>query len=326
MTRMDETRFADDSRAVWERLAADVGAVRAQGVRALGADELRVMHDDYRRTASDLAYAQTHYPGSAVTSYLNELVAAAHAELYGSSPRRFKPAIEFLTVGYPRLVRAHARPIMLAAAILLGAVALGYLLAYVDYPLARVFLPAELRDGVADRFESGGASRELASSLAPLMSAGITANNIQVALVAFAGGMTFGVLTAWALFNNGLVVGALAGVFAKASLSLPFWSLIVPHGALEIPAIILAGGAGLVLARALWRPGDVNRLDALRAASGPAIRLVLGTIPLFVVAGLIEGFVTPRAFPPLLKVGFGVLVFVLFVFWLAFAGRETPDA
>lgn len=283
------------------------------------------MHEDYRRAAADLAYAQTHFPASETTTYLNRLVAQAHGELYGAAPRRAAKLWRFWSRDYPRLIRGHSRQMLISAGLILGAVSLGFLLVHVDYPLARLFLPEQLRDGVGDTLERGSTADELSSAIAPLLSAGITINNIQVSLMAFAGGMTAGALTVYALLMNGLLLGALAGVYTKANASLMFWSLIVPHGALELPAIVIAGGAGLMLARALLFPRDLPRGEALRLVSGDAARVVLGTIPLFVVAGLVEGFFTPRGVEPVLKLAVGGLLFVLLVMYLGFAGRGAAE-
>jgi uncharacterized membrane protein SpoIIM required for sporulation len=320
---MDEQAFIDGSAEIWRRLAESVERARAQGVTNLDAASIRRLHEDYRRTAADLAYAQTHYPGSRTFDYLNALVGQAHAELYGSSPRSVGAIWSFLAVGYPRLVRTHWREVALSAVLLFGAVALGFLLAHVNYPLARLFVPEALRDGVGDTLEQGGQVADLAGSFAPVLSAAITANNIQVSLLAFAGGMTFGVLTVYALVQNGLLLGVLAAVFSRAGESLYFWSLIIPHGSLELPAIVLAGASGLVLARALVSPGDLPRMVALRAASPAAVRIVLGAIPLLVIAGLIEGFLTPAPIDPLLKLAFGVLAGLLLVAYILLPGREA---
>ena len=148
-------------------VAPDVGAAgvrrsrraRATASPALGAERLKRMHEDYRQAAADLAYAQTHFPASEAAAYLNRLVGQAHGELYGATPRRLATMWRFLAYGYPRLVRRNARPILLATAVLLGAVALGFLLAHVDYPLARLFLPAAYRDVAGDPIAAGTAGR-----------------------------------------------------------------------------------------------------------------------------------------------------------------------
>jgi uncharacterized membrane protein SpoIIM required for sporulation len=319
---MEEREFVEGSKDGWDRLAAHVEATRGKGVAALDVAALRSMHEEYRRAAADLAYAQTHYPGGRTESYLNRLVAQAHAELYGSSPRRLAQLWRFLSVGYPRLVRESWRPMALSAALFIGMGAIGFLLAYVNYPLARLLIPAAFRDGIGDTFEQGRTPDELIAAIAPLLSAGITVNNIQVALLAMAGGMTFGVLTAYAMVTNGAMLGVLAGVFAKAGHSLEFWSFILPHGSLELPAIVVAGAAGFTIAGGIVTPGDLPRGAALAAAANKAARLVLGCVPLFVVAGLIEGFVTPRDFDPVLKVVFGVAMMALLGAYLLGAGRK----
>lgn len=318
---MDERAFIETSREVWQRLAAAVERARTTGVTRLGAPEVRRLHEDYRRTAADLAYAQTHYPGGRVESYLNDLVGQAHAELYGSAPRSVRGIWEYVARGYPRLVRRYGRQVLLSALLLFGAAALGYLLAFINYPLARIFIPELLRDGVGDAIEQGRELPDIAGALAPVLSAGITANNVQVSLLAFAGGMTFGAVTVYALVQNGLMLGVLAAVFAKAGAAVHFWALIVPHGSLELPAIVLAGASGLVLARALIAPGDLPRGAALRAASTDAVQIVLGAVPLLIIAGVIEGFLTPSGIDPLLKLAFGAVMAALLLAYLLVPGR-----
>lgn len=319
---MDARRFVEDSRQAWERLAAAVLKTSDEGVSRLDAETVRLMHEDYRRAAADLAYAQTHFPGSDTTAYLNRLVGRAHGVLYGSRPGRARTMWRFLLHGYPSLVRKHAAPMLVSAALLVGAAAVGYVLALTDYALARVFLPEIFRDAVSERLSgSGQDSGDIIAALAPLLSAGITVNNVQVALTAFAGGVTFGVYTAYALVRNGLLIGVLAGAYADAGLSVEFWSLIAPHGALELPAIVIAGGSGLVMARALLRPGDETRLAALKSASREAVRIVLGSIPLFIVAGIVEGFFTPLPYDPFAKIAFGTVALVVLGLYVGLGGR-----
>jgi hypothetical protein len=153
---VDERAFVAGSRSTWERLASSVEDARARGVASLGAERLKRMHEDYRQAAADLAYAQTHFPDSQAADYLNRLVGQAHAELYGATPRRGAALWAFLARGYPRLLRRRWRPLALASAILFGSIALGYLLAHVDYPLARLFLPAAYRDIAGDPVNTFG--------------------------------------------------------------------------------------------------------------------------------------------------------------------------
>lgn len=322
---MEERAFINSSRETWDRLAASVERARSHGVTSLAAAHVRELHEDYRRAAADLAYAQTHYANTRVERYLNDLVGQAHAELYGASPRSISGIWDYIARGYPRLVRSHARTVLLAALLLFGAGALGYLLAHINYPLARIFIPEGLREGVGDTIVQGGQVGDIAAAIAPLLTAGITANNIQVSLLAFAGGMTFGTVTTYALVFNGLMLGALAGVFARAGQSFYFWTLIVPHGSLELPAIVLAGASGLILAKALISPGDLPRSAAVRAVSPQAVQIVLGVIPMLVIAGIIEGFFTPSSVDPVLKLVFGAVMTILLLVYLLAAGRERSS-
>lgn len=280
------------------------------------------MHDDYRRAAADLAYAQTHYARSESTGYLNTLVSRAHGELYGSRPSRAKTFRAFVLRGYPMLVRRHWKPMAVSAALLFGPAAIAYLLAFLDYGLASALVPEVFQQALGQAQSGGVPAADITASLAPLMAAFITANNLQVSFSAFAGGMTAGVYTAWALARNGMMLGALAGMFGAADLDLEFWSLIVPHGGLELLAITIAGGSGLLMGSAIVAPGDLPRLEALRRVAPDAARVVLGTVPLFIVAGLIEGFFTPGPFDPYVKIGAGLFVLAVAVLYLVLPGRD----
>lgn len=128
---------------------------------------------------------------------------------------------------------------------------------------------------------------------APVMSAEIMTNNIQVAILAFAGGITLGILTVYVLIYNGILVGALAGLFWNYSNSYSFWAYIVPHGVIELLAIFIAGGAGLLMGYKIFVPGDHSRGYQLKVQTVRSVQLLLGTIPLFIIAGIIEGYITP---------------------------------
>lgn len=121
-------------------------------------------------------------------------------------------------------------------------------------------------------------------------------NNIQVAFLAFAGGITFGILTVYVMVSNGIMVGALAGLFWHYGQSYAFWAYIVPHGVIELTAIFIAGGAGLLMGYKLFVPGPYSRVYQLKRQAKRSVQLLLGTIPLFVIAGVIEGFITPASF------------------------------
>jgi uncharacterized membrane protein SpoIIM required for sporulation len=138
-------------------------------------------------------------------------------------------------------------------------------------------------------------------TIKPLASSAILTNNISVALATFALGITAGIGTVWMMLLNGLMMGVVAVACWREGMSLPLWSFVAAHGVLELPAIFIAGGAGLGLAKGLLFPGSLPRRDSLVRASGRSVRLVLGTIPMLLVAGVVEGFVSPTDLPYQLK-------------------------
>lgn len=150
-------------------------------------------------------------------------------------------------------------------------------------------LPAEISQGV-DPDKLGKGTNALDSSL---MSAEIMTNNIKVAIFAFAGGITFGLVTVYLMVYNGIIIGALAALFWHHGKSYDFWAYIVPHGMIELTAIFIAGGAGLLMGYKLFVPGQYTRGYQLKQHAKRSVQLLLGTIPLFVIAGTIEGFITP---------------------------------
>jgi uncharacterized membrane protein SpoIIM required for sporulation len=140
--------------------------------------------------------------------------------------------------------------------------------------------------------------------------------NILVSINALALGVTAGLGTGYALIRNGLMIGGLSGVASQHDVDLLFWAVILPHGIIELTAICFAGGAGFVLARAIYAPGDLPRRDALQIAGGEAARLMVGVIVMLVIAGLIEGFITPQPIHPMLKISFALLTGVLLLIYL----------
>ena len=322
---MQEREFIASGRGSWERLASSVVTARARGVRRMGATELRAMHDDYRRAAADLAYAQTHFPGSTTQAYLNRLVGRAHGELYGVAPHRLAAAWRFLARDYPRLLRREWKAIAVAGALMFGAAAVGWIVVHTDGTLARLMLPESFRDVSPQGLAENQRQNAQSAGLYPLIGAQIGVNNVQVAIMAFAGGMTFGVLTVYAMLMNGAMIGVLGAMFTQAGAGLPFLALIAPHGALELPAIVIAGGAGLKIGGALLFPGDLPRSAALRAAAPVAARLLLGTVPLFMLAAAIEGFFTPTGVAAWLKVAVGAVMLLLLVAYVLVPGRGDPE-
>ncbi|MGH7546357.1 MAG: stage II sporulation protein M, partial [Gemmatimonadota bacterium] len=155
----------------------------------------------------------------------------------------------------------------------------------------------------------------------PAFAGGIIANNVQVTFLAFALGITAGLGTLVLLLFNGLHIGATLGLFDGRGLGAYLWAFVLPHGIVELTAAAIAGGAGLLLGSALVLPGEQTRREALVERGRVALRLLVGTSALLVLAGLVEGFVSPSSLPPGVKIGFGLTLGVLLYVYLVRAGR-----
>lgn len=163
-------------------------------------------------------------------------------------------------------------------------------------------------------------------SVAPMESSHIMTNNLTVSFVTFAGGMLFGVGTFYLLYVNGMMLGIIGEACRQYGMSVGLWSFVAPHGALELPAILIAGGAGLRLGYAMLFPGALRWKDSVAQGGMEASRLLSGTIPMLVVAGILEGFFSPSHAPVWLKFTVGGLLFALLVAWLSRPVKATPAA
>lgn len=312
-----------ERRPAWQRMEAIVDQLSRRGPRRTPAQDLCELTELYQSVCADLSRLRALNADPAIVSPLNRLVTRAHAQIYRGGPRRSWRLSTFFFTEYPRLFRQTWK--FTAASLLLSVISA--LMAY-----STVQTSPEV---VADIL--GGADQELygPKSVAdirerfghegnPLLSSFVITNNIRVALGAFALGITFAVGTVYLMIVNGAMLGGIAGAFAKSGIERQFWMVILPHGALELSAVVIAGGAGLLVGYALWCPGQRTRLRALREEVVRAVQLAAGLIPAFVVAGLFEGLVTPSdAIPELLKVLLGVAVAVVFWLYLFLAGRQV---
>jgi uncharacterized membrane protein SpoIIM required for sporulation len=191
---------------------------------------------------------------------------------------------------------------------------------------AYLFVPGQL--DIADE-EPGISSEDISERFRriakPPMAAGIMANNISVAFSAFALGITAGIGTCYVVIFNSMMLGGFAAHFSNHGLSYDLWAFIAPHGVLEIFAILVSAAAGLRLGLSLAVPGKLTRLASLRIGAREAVLLVVGTIPMFILAGIVEGFVTPSYLPGVAKIVLGMVLGFLTMAYLISAGRESTS-
>lgn len=318
-------QFVTVRRGAWERL--DELVKRAQnGLGALSDDEIQELGALYRRTSADLARAQTRYAtttaGRELVRSLNDLVLRAHAQVYSAPAPEVSNALDFVLYGFPATFRRQWRAILLAAFFMFIPALLAYATVVFDSQYTDLFPVQGAVQQVQERAKKklttgwGGNTNFQGVVQSPEISSYIMVNNIKVTLNSVALGLTAGIGTFFVLAFNGLMLGALAGVATNEKVDLLFWAVILPHGILELTAICIAGGAGLLLARAIYAPGDLPRRDALKIGGGEAARLMMGVAMMLVVAGLIEGFITPQPLSPLLKITFSLMTAVAMILYL----------
>lgn len=273
----------------WQRLEALIGQADRRGLSSLGHDDLKNLGRLYRSTAGDLARVRTLGADSELEDYLNGLVARGHSLVYAPPVSGWTRIRDYFATGYSRLIIQHWRPMLAAIAIFVLSAVFGYVTSLLAPEIADAIFPQVVGEQVYQRFQDNSWFNDPLSAR-PLISSAIFTNNARVAILAFAFGITLGVGTIFMLATNGLMLGAVAARFASAGHAVDFWATILPHGVIELTAICLAGGAGLLMASGVLLPGDYRRTDALVRASRDAARILLGVILLLLVAGLIEGF------------------------------------
>ncbi|HVM02666.1 MAG TPA: stage II sporulation protein M [Acidimicrobiales bacterium] len=310
--------FLRDGEPSWAELAALVGTAGGRAER-LGPDGVRRLGRLYRSAAADLALARRRFPHDPVVGRLEEVVGRARHLVYAGHARR-ESVRSFLGRRYWE--RVVERPALLAvsALLLLAPIGIGAAWAGSDAAAAAGVVPEAL-GGAGDR-DGQGADLGLTPAESTSFSTQIFLNNIRVALTAFAGGITGGVLTAAALVFNGLVIGVISGLAVAGGRSSVFVQLVAPHGVLELSCIVVAGAAGLRMGWSVVDPGRRRRAVALAAEARAGAELALGTAPWLVLAGVVEGFVTPAGIGvgPALAVGFGLAA----VYWALAWRRGGP--
>lgn len=322
---MQIERFYQARQADWQELARliDIGQ---QNVRQLSPEEVLALSRLYRAATSDLALAQRDFPNQRVTTYLNQLVARGHALIYRDEPLALGRLRRFVAVGFPTAFR-QTLPFMLAATLLflLPALVVGAVAAW--QPAAgRWILPAAAQDMIP-LLEQRNLWTEIPIDERPYASSFIMQNNLQVAFLAFAGGVLAGIPTTLVMLTNGLLLGGVTGLAIHYGVGFELWTFVIGHGVIELSVICIAGGSGLMLGWAIVHPGWLSRRDALARASRQAVRLIIGCVPLLVLAGLIEGFISPNeAIPWPVKWGVGLLSGVLLFGYLLFSGRSAVTA
>ncbi|MEM7799111.1 MAG: stage II sporulation protein M [Chloroflexota bacterium] len=293
-----------------------------KNTKALNAAEIQALGDLYRLASSDLALAQRDFSRHKVVNYLNQLVAKAHAIVYQDEPFAWRRVRDYLVFGLPGTFR-ETSPFFITAMLLffIPAFITGFLTA-ADPENARWALPVGVQ-ALIPTIENSELWVDIPVNERPYFSSFIMTNNIRVSFLAFAGGMLAGLFTVYIMIFNGLNVGGLLGLTSYYGVGSDLLNFMIGHGVIELTVIFIAGGSGLMLGWAMVRPGMLSRRDALVIAARKAVKLIVGCVPILVVAGLIEGFISPAdGVPWQVKWAVGIGTGLILYTYLIFSGRR----
>lgn len=327
-----EAAFVERRRPDWERLEDLVGRLQVRGVRKLDPHEVALLPPLYRDVAADLSRAQAARYSAPLVEYLQGLSASAHVVLYGKPGRalasRFAAAD---AVGgdpvsaFPRAVRRRKGAVLLAALLFVVPLLAGYFATRADpsfaYKIAPRGMLEQLAEAYAKGFDEGRGAGEGA-----MMAGFYVNNNVGIALRCFALGIFGGLGSAFYLLFNGLAIGAIFGYVTASGAGENILTFVAGHTALELGAIILAGGAGLVVGWSLVAPRGRTRLDSLRAAAPDVAVIVSGAAVMLFLAAGVEAFWSGSSLPADVKRGGGLFALLLVLVYLGFAGRGSQAA
>ncbi|MGA2738299.1 MAG: stage II sporulation protein M [Bryobacteraceae bacterium] len=325
---LDLPRFVTAERVYWNELQAVLDRMRLEPGRRMSIPEIERLHYLYERCSADLVRLDTFATEPQLRVYVESLVSRAYAEIHETRARAGRIRWGALIAAFPRAFRRHLAAFWLAVGLTLAGCAFGWFAIRADPDAKAVLMPFEgLMGSPAKRVaEEEGAKTDRLYGHKASFSAQLMTHNIQVTVMTLAAGVTWGVGTIILLFYNGVILGAVAADYVGAGYGQFLAGWLLPHGAIEIPAILLGGQAGLVLASALIGWGErATRAERLRAVAHDLLAIALGTAVLLVWAGIVEAFVSQYHQPVLpysLKIAFGILELAALSIFLARVGRE----
>lgn len=314
---MISTRWIEKRKPHWAKLEALLNQSKTGGLKSLSRSDLQELSLLYRQTAADLAAIREDRASFHFARYLNQLLVRAHNTIYSGHRASAMGVVNFFWKTYPAVFRRSLRHTALATAIFAIAGLVGAVLTYQNPDFKVKLLGPQMVETI-DRHQMWTHS---IVGIKPLASSAIMTNNMSVGFTTFALGITAGLGTIYMMAFNGLLIGVIGVACYLSGMSLELWSFVAPHGVLELPAIFIAGGAGLRIAQGLLFPGMLPRRDSLARAGSEAVQLLLGTVPILIIAGIIEAFVSPTGLAIPLKFSMAAALFVLLNLYLFGLGR-----
>jgi uncharacterized membrane protein SpoIIM required for sporulation len=306
----------------WDRLAALLAQADAGGLGRLSRAELQEAALLYRQVASDLSVLRKDATARTYAHHVNQLLARAHHIIYSGRKTNLLTAFRFLRDEYPAIFQRQFGYVLASVTITVLWAIIGAAITSARPEFMRHFIGP----GMIATMERHEMWTKSVVSVAPQASSAIMTNNLSVSFMTFASGIVFGVGTFFYLSLNGLLLGVIGMACHQYGMSVLLWSFVAPHGSLELPAIFIAGGAGLRLGHSMLFPGALRWKDSVAKGGMEASRLVSGIIPMLFIAGLLEGFLDPSDVPPIwFKFTLGGMLFTLLLLWL-FRPIKPADA
>jgi uncharacterized membrane protein SpoIIM required for sporulation len=330
---IDLQKFLATERAYWSQLERMLAQMENNPELRMTVDEMKKFHYLYQRASADLAKIRTFCSEPDLQRYVETLVARAYGEVHATADRsrRFRPLTWFFQT-FPQTFRRHVRPFWLSFAVMFAGALFGAFALAVDEDAKAVLVPfSHLLQSPADRVRQEEQSKDdrLEGNKARF-STHLMQNNITVSIRTFAFGMTWGIGTIVSLFYNGVILGAVAFDYIRDGQTIFLLGWLLPHGSIELPAIILAGQAGLVLAGTLIGRASRDPLKVrLRKVAPDLVTLIGGIAIMLVWAGIIEAFLSQYHAPALpyeAKIAFGAVELILLCVYLAKSGSRSPSA
>jgi len=327
---VDLQRFLDAENIFWDELERMLEDMESEIDRALSMEEVKRFHYLYQRCATDFAKLDAFPNVRELRDRLESLLSRAYAEIHETreKPHRFSPVNWFFKT-FPQTFRRHSGAFMLSVIITLVGVAFGGLALYFDPDSKSVLMPfSHLQVSPKERVkQEESQQKDRLEGHATSFSAYLMTHNTRVSILTMALGITWGIGAILILFSNGVMLGAVCVDYITGGESAFLAGWLLPHGAIEIPSILIAGQAGLVLARALIGAGSSEPVRArLRAISPDLITLIFGVAVLLVWAGIVEAFFSQYHEPVLpysLKIIFGLSELVLLTIFLSRSGKVS---
>lgn len=321
-------RFVQRKREGWEAFRAMAVRLERSGIGrgALQPGEIPKFAAQYREVAADLARARTYQVDARVIAYLERVVSAGHNALYGARGKQRTPLPHYILRDFPAAVVQSWQYVLLAFLLFTLPGVVGYVMIREQPALAEEIVPPVMvirAEQAAERQVEGRTYAQADRAERPQIAAFIITNNINVSFGVFAGGLTAGLLTAWLLFYNGIMLGLVLGLFQNYGALGYILVFVAGHGVLELTAIFISAGAGFRLAKALIAPGDRTRKDAIIVEGRIAARMIGAVVTLLAIAGTIEGLLSTSDAAAVWKYGVSAATLLLLVLYLGNGLKEA---